>query len=63
MTPIRHLIRRWKILMALTLILMAVTTALMCWRFSPIQVVMLITQAILLVTQFSFFRMLKEQAA
>jgi hypothetical protein len=52
--------RRWKILMALTTIVMAVTMALMFLSFSPIHIIMFVTQAILLATQYSSLELLNE---
>jgi hypothetical protein len=60
MTHIPTQIRRWKILMVLTLVLMAATEVLMFLRFSPLHGVMFFTQTVLLVTQYSSLEMLKE---
>jgi hypothetical protein len=66
MTQIPTLIRRWKILMTLTLALMAATSFLMVLHFSVTQVVLLLTQVLLLLTQnasLKWLRTMTERAA
>jgi hypothetical protein len=60
MTTIPALIRRWKIIMGLTLILAVVTEMLMFLEFSLIRMILFLTQLVLLATQYESLKTLRQ---